>query len=296
MDLFQRAKAVRLRSFNDKYLLAEEDEEGVCQGRKGSTQRARWEVEFVEDDKSLIRLKSCYGKYLSASNQPFLLGLTGHKVLQVSPSRLDSSIAWEPVRDGFQVKLKTRFGHFLRANGGPPPWRNSVTHDIPHLHKEWVLWEVDIIGIRTCSPVADQVKSAVEFSVSSSPSISNQESFSSSISVSSLNSLSHSECGSPCISDVRSIRCMVANNDGNVEDGAEEFSFAFEGTSVEELTHRLEEATELGQIIVCSRNPVNGKLYPLHLHLPPNKSNVNVVLVLASSKVARSFMKRENHL
>ncbi|GFP98420.1 hypothetical protein PHJA_001985900 [Phtheirospermum japonicum] len=98
---------------------------------------------------NIIRLKSCYGKYLTASNQSFLLGMTGRKVLQTLPKRLDSSVEWGSVWDNGAVKLKTRYDRFLRANGGLPPWRNSVTHDVPHrtVTKEWVLWEVHVVDI-----------------------------------------------------------------------------------------------------------------------------------------------------
>lgn len=159
MELFQKARVVRLRSHHDKYLLADDDEETVCQDRNGSVRNARWTVEFVgkfsgEDAASVLRLKSCFGKYLTASNMPFLLGMSGKKVLQTLPSRLDSSVEWEPIREGFQVRLKTRYGQFLRANGGLPPWRNSITHDIPHRTstQDWILWDVDVVEIRPRSP------------------------------------------------------------------------------------------------------------------------------------------------
>lgn len=109
MELFHRAKTVRLRSHHDKYLTAEEDEESVTQDRNGASKSARWTVEFPENTDNIVRLKSCYGKYLTASNQPFLLGMTGRKVLQTLPRRLDSSVEWEPVREGNQVKLRTRY-------------------------------------------------------------------------------------------------------------------------------------------------------------------------------------------
>ncbi|EYU28686.1 hypothetical protein ABFS82_12G108700 [Erythranthe guttata] len=142
MEFFHHAKAVRLKNSHGKYLTAEEDEESVTQGRSGSSKAAKWTVEFVENSDDIIRLKSCYGKYLTASNQPFLLGMTGRKVLQTLPKRLDSSVEWEPVKERGAVKLKTRYGQYLRANGGLPPWRNSVTHDT-----EWVLWEVHVVEI-----------------------------------------------------------------------------------------------------------------------------------------------------
>ncbi|KAG0464963.1 hypothetical protein HPP92_019127 [Vanilla planifolia] len=278
MEFFQRAKSIRLRGHHEKYLLADDDQEHVCQERNGSSRRARWTVEFV-DGHPAIRLKSCYGKYLTASNEPFLLGMTGSKVQQTIPSRLDSSIEWEPIRDGMQVKLKTRYGNFLRANGGLPPWRNSVTHDIPHRHHDWVLWEVDIVDLR-----AEPENVSMASLPGSSPSLSRDESSSS------------FNIASPPKSEGRSIHYLIADDNGNVEDGVEDFSFNFKGSSLEELTQKLMEETELTDIIVCSRNPLNGKLYPLRLHLPPNNTTMNVVVVLAHSKVAKSFPKPENVL
>ncbi|XP_042492969.1 uncharacterized protein LOC122072659 [Macadamia integrifolia] len=155
MKLFYNAKAIRLRGHQDKYLLADEDEESVCQERNGSSQNARWIVEFLKEP-NLIRRKSCYGKYLTASDVPFLLGMmTSHMILQTLPSRLDSSVELESLREGFQVRLKTRHSNFLRANGGLPPWRNSITHDTPHISatKDWILWDVDIVEIRVDSPI-----------------------------------------------------------------------------------------------------------------------------------------------
>ncbi|XP_060171535.1 uncharacterized protein LOC132602784 [Lycium barbarum] len=92
MELFHKAKAARLQSHHDKYLAADEDEESVTQDRNGASKNAKWFVEFVEKIDNVIRLKSCYGKYLTASNQSFLLGMTGMKVLQTLPQRLDSSM------------------------------------------------------------------------------------------------------------------------------------------------------------------------------------------------------------
>lgn len=152
MEFFKKAKSVRLKSHHDKYLTADSDEETVVQDRQGSSKSVKWTVEFVEGIENVLRLKSCYGKYLSASDEQYLLGVTGRKVIQTMPRKLDSSIEWEPIRDGMQVKFKSRYGNFLRANGGLPPWRNSITHDIPHRHHGWILWEVDITETRPDSP------------------------------------------------------------------------------------------------------------------------------------------------
>jgi Domain of unknown function (DUF569) len=157
MELFQRAKTVRLKSHHDKYLFADEDETHVIQDRNGASANARWLVEQVvhggtQSQPVALRFKSRYGRYLTASNEPFLMGVTGRKVLQTAVSgRADSSVEWEPVREGFQVRLKTRYGNYLRANGGLPPWRNSVTHDVPHRTstQDWVLWDLEIVEIAT---------------------------------------------------------------------------------------------------------------------------------------------------
>ncbi|KAA8530303.1 hypothetical protein F0562_005012 [Nyssa sinensis] len=284
MELFSKAISVRLRSHHDKYLLAEDDQESVCQDRHGSSKRAKWTVEFVDGVDNVIRLKSCYGKYLTATDEQYLLGVTGRKVLQTLPRKLDSLVEWEPVRDGFQVRLKTRYGNYLRANGGLPPWRNSITHDIPQRHSDWILWEVDVVEIRPEPPELKTVSrtDSLESESSSgsfhlrSPRLSKFESNDSFVS-------------SQMKSDGRIIYYYVVDDKGNVEEGIEGPSFYFKGHGLEELTQKLEEETGLENIIVCSRNPLNQKLYPLRLHLPPNNANMHVVVVPASSQAARKF-------
>ncbi|KAA3482894.1 DUF569 domain-containing protein [Gossypium australe] len=296
MDLFLNAKAVRLRGHHDKYLVAEEDEESVSQDRNGSSKSARWTVEFVPGSENIIRLKSFYNKYLTASNQPFLLGMTGRKVIQSLPRRLDSSVEWEPIKVGSQAKLKTRYGNFLRANGGLPPWRNSVTHDIPHrtATQDWVLWDVDIVeiqvqspgsGLRPSAPPAVPHADSLNFEPTSpsanSGHFSRQES-------------SDSYVGSsPSKSEGRTIYYHVADENGEVDDEAVEgYSFSFKGNGVDELTHKLKEETGLEDVVVCTRSPLNGKLFPLRLQLPPNNSDMHVVVVPLASKVGRNFAKQ----
>nr|XP_004509925.1 uncharacterized protein LOC101501956 [Cicer arietinum] len=287
MEFFQRAKAVRLRSHHDKYLHAEDDEESVNQERNGSSKNAKWIVELIPEYDNIIRLKSCYNKYLTASNQPLLLGVTGRKVVQTMPRRLDSSVEWEPIRDGAQVKLKTRYGNFLRANGGLPPWRNSVTHDIPHRSstQDWILWDVDVLEIQIGNPTPPPIPHSdsldFESSTPSSPSLHSHR-FSRQESTDSV--------GSPPKMEGRTIYYHVAEDNGDVDDeNVQGYSLVFNGNDVEQLTRKFAEETGLDGVIVCSRSPLNGKLYPLRLHLPPNNVTMQVVLVLPSSKVAKEF-------
>ncbi|GFP90350.1 hypothetical protein PHJA_001178900 [Phtheirospermum japonicum] len=274
MDFFRKAKSVRLKSHHNKFLTAESDEETVVQDRSGSSMSARWTVEFVDDVENVIRLKSRYGKYLKAHDEEFLLGVTGRKVVQSMPRKLDSSVEWEPIRDGMQVKLKTRYGNFLRANGGLPPWRNSITHDIPHRHRDWILWDVDVVELRPISP----------------PKVTRSESLDDDLACASFHlripsvSSSGSFEESSRISEGRLIYYYVANDEGDVNDAVEERSFQFKGHGLEELTQRLEDETGLEDVIVCSRNIVTEKLYPLRLALPPNNATMHVVVVPPTSR------------
>ncbi|VFQ80211.1 unnamed protein product [Cuscuta campestris] len=287
MELFQRAKTVRLRSHHEKFLTAEEDEESVTQDRNGASASARWSVEIPENSDNAVRLKSCYGKYLTASNHPFLLGMTGRKVLHTLPTRLDSSVEWEPVREGAQVKFRTRYGQFLRANGGLPPWRNSVTHDVPHRSatQDWILWEVHVVDIVVTSlpkPPPPLVARSDSFpSESDSPSTASftSQSFSGRESGDSLDNTVK------MVGDGRLIFYRIADDRGEIDEGVEELCVPFKGNEVEELKKRLEEETGMDGIVVCTRSVLNGKLYPLRLHLPPNNADMSVVIVPSSCKV-----------
>lgn len=105
MEIFQKAKVVRFKSHLEKYLVADNDQEHVRQSRRGGASRnARWHVELVEGNNHVVRLKSCHGRYLTASDEAFLLGMTGNKVLQTVPENMkDLRIEWQPIKDGFQV-------------------------------------------------------------------------------------------------------------------------------------------------------------------------------------------------
>lgn len=283
MDLFHNAKAVRIRSSHGKYLTAQDDEESVTQDKHGSTKAAKWTVELLPADHNnhnIIRLKSCYNKYLTASNHPFLLGMTGRKVLQTMPDRLDSSVEWEPLRDGDnQVKFRTRYGQFLRANGGLPPWRNSITHDIPQrtATQDWIFWYIDVVEIVPPKPMQKLITDHSDsFGSTESSTPNTPASFSGPESADSFVS------SPPKRGDGRLIFYHISNEFGDVDEDLDELVITFKGTGVEELTKRLEEETGLTNITVCSRSPLNGKLYPLRLQLPPNNVTMNVVVVQSS--------------
>ncbi|XP_054791688.1 uncharacterized protein LOC129297381 [Prosopis cineraria] len=293
MEIFQRAYVVRLRSHHDKYLIADDDEETVRQDRNGCYKNAKWNVEIVENS-NCLRFKSCYGKYLTASNLPFIFGSGGKKVLQTLPRRLDSSLEWEPIREGVQVRLRTRYGQFLRANGGLPPWRNSVTHDIPYRNttQDWILWDVDVVEIRLQQvqqhpkqrprpkPIAPPHRSVNPAPTNTSASVSGGDNFSK-IELRSPKTTEVKELEEYALSpkkEGRTIFYEVGDEYGDVEPGKEKF-FTFKGSSVNELKEKLKEETGHDDILVCSRNPLNGKLYPLRLHLPPHNSDMHVIVV-----------------
>lgn len=64
---------------------------------------------------------------------------------------------------------------------------------------------------------------------------------------------------------------MVVDDDETVDDGYEETFFSLKGHGFEDMTLNLEEHTWIDDIIVCFRNPLNGKLFPLQLALPPKQ-------------------------
>ena len=312
MEFFQKAKVVRLRSHHDKYMLAHEDEENVYQDRNGCYDNAKWTVELLEgNNDNVIRLKSYYGKYLTASNKPFLLKSTGKQVLQTIPIRLGSSVEWEPIRDGVQVKLRTRYGQYLRGNGGLPPWRNTITHDIPHrtATANWVLWDVDIVQLRP-KPIGhvpkprprpipiippnrclnNQITTTTTMDIPSPSSYSDSDTDNGPLVTLDLRSpktreahIEHLDDPSPSpMKEGRVIFYDIGNENGEVIDASNGAFFTFKGNCLKELEEKLKEESGVNNIIVCCRNPLNAKLYPLLLHLPPNNIDMHVVVVPSS--------------
>ncbi|KAH9609468.1 hypothetical protein KSS87_022734 [Heliosperma pusillum] len=272
LELFRNARTVRLRSQHGKYLIADDNEESVIQARKGESRRARWSVEYVKsvEGLELVRLKSCYDKYLTATDDEFLLGMTGKKVKQTTPKSPNSSIEWEPIREGMEIKFKTRYGNFLRANGGLPPWRNSITHDVPNSShtQDWILWEVDVLQLY---PKVEEIEEIEE--IEEDEDASGSKRFGSEVDLPSFHHSFKSKTGELGV-DVkhrgRVIRYNIVIHDGSIEDADEGRSLVFTGNGVTELRQCLEQVTGFSGITLCTRSPLDGKLYPMRLALPPN--------------------------
>lgn len=91
--------------------------------------------------------------------------------------------------------------------------------------------------------------------------------------------------GSPVVFEGRVINYEVFDDNGNVDEAIGERTFTFKGSGVEELKQMLKEEAGVSEdVCICSRNPLNGKLYRLRLHLPPNNTAMHVIVVPLSSK------------
>lgn len=289
MDLFKKSSTVKLRSRHGKYLFADDDECAVSQSREGSKLNAVWTVEFENDKPSVLKLKSCYNCYLTATNVPFLLGWTGKKVLQMKLVDSESSVIWEPIREGFSVKLRTRADTYLRANGSIPPWRNSITHDSSS-RQDWALWEIVPVGdgFANDGGFSQNTSFASNTSYASNTSFASNASFTHQSSLSSNYSFKESPIQKPKV-DGRIIHYAVADDDGEIPD-AFESEFLFKGDDVKMLTEKLKEEAGIDDdLYVCAKNHDTNQLFPLRLQLPPQYAPMYVVVVKASSKLAKTL-------
>ncbi|XP_074302872.1 uncharacterized protein LOC141637208 isoform X1 [Silene latifolia] len=170
-----------------------------------------------------------------------------------------------------EVKFKTRYGNFLRANGGVPPWRNSITHDVPSSShtQDWIRWEVDVLQVY---PKVQEIKKIEEDEDAGG--------------LKRHGSTVISKSGELGVDDVkhkgRIIHYNIVQDDKNIEKVDEGLSLVFTGNGVTELCQCLEEVTGLSDIILCMRSPLNGKLYPMRLALPPNHVNLHIYVVPSS--------------
>jgi len=80
-----------------------------------------------------------------------------------------------------------------------------------------------------------------------------------------------------------------------VDETAKEELFCFKGMGLEELKEKLIEETGLSDISICSKNPLNGKLYPLRLHLPPNNTKMHVVLIPSPERTIVPEPRQDTH-
>ncbi|KAH7847880.1 hypothetical protein Vadar_031254 [Vaccinium darrowii] len=149
MELFRKAVTVKL-SHDNMYLVAKDDQESVCLEREGASKNAIWVVELVngKKEKNYVCFRSCYDKYLTASNMLLRPSSRERKVLQTLPKQAEPSATnWEPIKDDFfSWQFQTPSGSFLRRNWGLPPIWNPVTHDIPRpmrMHK--IVWEIEVL-------------------------------------------------------------------------------------------------------------------------------------------------------
>ncbi|KAF1877645.1 hypothetical protein Lal_00040362 [Lupinus albus] len=210
--------------------------------------------------------------------------------------RLDSSIEWEPIREGVQVRLKTRYGQYLRGNGGLPPWRNSITHDVPHRSAtaNWILWDVDIVELRPQQkekgkkfkpkPKPTPITPPDRFVYSTPPNPS-PSSCGFSMPIEDLEKIElrnhKDEISYDCKSLVKEGRIVlydVGNKNGDVNDTHKETLFTFK----EQYSDWSGTKSETYDLYVSCCNPSNAKLYPLLLQLPPKDSDMHVVVVPSS--------------
>ncbi|KAE8701038.1 putative Tetratricopeptide repeat (TPR)-like superfamily protein [Hibiscus syriacus] len=219
------------------------------------------------------------------------------------PRRLTSAVEWEALSEGVQVRFKTRYGQYLRANGRFPPWMGHITHDIPHrsITQDWILWNVEILEHRDDEPLPRLLPPPVDTSSSQHPinktnieSNSDDHASPSQISlrgpIASTLEPDNSTEGSLAAFEGRVIKYEVVDKNGDVDAMVVERSFTFKGSGVVGLKKMLKEETGVDEeFTICSRNPLNGKLYPLRLHLPPNNSAMHVVVAPQSSTAAKDL-------
>jgi hypothetical protein len=161
MELFPDGHHVRLQSRDraGMYLHANEDGVGVCLSRERATLRAAWQVHRVhrEDGATYVLLHgAAYGRYLKATDVRAPFGCRGVLVVQgVYDDKRDDSIAWVPVRfkdAKDQVLLQHKSGGTLRANGKYCRWLTGVSVDGFFKRDTMMLWVVEDIPPRVCTP------------------------------------------------------------------------------------------------------------------------------------------------
>lgn len=83
----------------------------------------------------------------------------------------------------------------------------------------------------------------------------------------------------PLKSEGRLIHYEIGDDHGNINKDIGEKSLMFHGSELTELKKKLEEETEMEDVMICCRNPLNEKLCPLQLHLPPNNATMHIIVL-----------------
>ncbi|KAJ8506564.1 hypothetical protein OPV22_007450 [Ensete ventricosum] len=137
MDFFAGARVIRLRSFNQRYLMAMEDMTHVDIDEDGSSDGARWTVEIIANEQRL-RLWSSWNRYLASDH---------FMVSQQLPDRVGFGNHWQPLADGPHVLLRLNDVRYLRAAELPMPWLVNVNLGTPWWDRSWApfYWDVEII-------------------------------------------------------------------------------------------------------------------------------------------------------
>lgn len=155
MEVFKNDMIIRLKNGQEKYLIAQQDKDSVSKSKDGFTKNAQWTIE-VNDEES-VYFKSCYGKYLTASNQPSIPGMVARnlRVTQTLPEKKNTSHLWIPVgpsdpREPNLIWLRTLHGSYLKAHSGPSSLKTLITHDLirkdkPESHNKKILWQVEVV-------------------------------------------------------------------------------------------------------------------------------------------------------
>ncbi|XBJ19139.1 hypothetical protein VPH35_010162 [Triticum aestivum] len=294
MELFKDPRSVRLRSHLGTYLCAL-DGGAVSHGYRRNSRGTVWAVELAGDD--YVRLQGHRGLYLGATELPAdVLGRgRGTRaccgVVLGSPTcPNDNAFLWSPLREGELLALSGPYGRLLRARFGHTAQDNAVTVDLD-ANPEESSWVVEVV------PAAE-----VALLLPPSPRPCRAQSCNARLEA----DTSESDTASSVLARVRSAKDMTSSlatveeeplsmpaprlifyNTSRDDGGVDEFDegtwkyFSFQEQSLAALRRRLAEETRRQDFVVCRRSGPG--LFPVVLDLPPGNSQMEFVLVPASS-------------
>ncbi|KAI5019390.1 hypothetical protein ZWY2020_044278 [Hordeum vulgare] len=294
MELFKDAWCVRLRSHLGTYLCAL-DGEAVSHGYRRNSRGTVWAVELAGDD--YVRLQGQQGLYLGATEIPADILGRGRgtraccRVVQGSPScPNDNAFLWSPLREGEHLALSGPYGRLLRARFGHTAQDNAVTVDLD-ADPEGSSWVVEVVPAaeaallllpspracraQSCDARLEAITSESDTASSVLARLRSAKDMSSS-----LGAVEEEPLSMPA---PRLIFYNTARDDGGVDEfdeGTWKY-FSFKEQSLAALHRRLAEETRRQDFVVCRRTGPG--LFPVVLDLPPGNSQMEFVLVPASS-------------